>query len=254
MMRAAGYFFLDVEDPERLNPLSVDRLREMHALGKITRRTWVVSEETGESGALSELVDLKSGESKSTLNRDTQKRTGSMMVVGLVLLAGVVATFLMYFWVSGDAVVSFRATMGSTGGVLDVLVAASFLTGSQANPKWRILLQLRAAFGLLGALIAFVGVGFAAEFLQMLAISGVSVQLAALGMVLYNVGLLMSLGDTEHDSDRTVLGARLLVAGMVLVVGVTAYWMVSGELATALERAAEEVERQLPAEAPVVFR
>lgn len=244
MPPGSEYFYLDDEDPERINPLTTQQLRVMVQARELPDEILVVNEETGETAALRDAVDLKVGLARDREAVRVAQFSRAHHTVALVLLSSIVFSFCIYCYVSNSLGEALRWTALSPTGFVDLLVAYSLYSGNLEDTRWKRMIQVRALVGLFTGTGALIGIFFFPTFFAEGGVKGPVPVLQLIAGLLYAVGLLVVLKDSKGDPERAAFGARLTVAGIVMWMGISLYLTATGETKRTVDNA-REVTRQM---------
>lgn len=241
MAVSADYFFLDLADPERLNALTVKQLREMVTTKRIHPTVIVVNEQTGESGPLNELVNLKTTADGVPALPSTNPLAFSLTTaLGLIMLGTMVIETLITGHALGNFEIAVHAAVTSKINWIDTIAGVSLLLGNLLPARWTFVLKLRFIIGIIVSVIGFIGAPFLSKFFVWAEISGAPVALLLGGMILYNLGMFLAVNhhgaQDRDDASRGWSGVWMAGLGVVLVLGVYGYWNYTGELRHAVEK------------------
>jgi hypothetical protein len=210
----SGYFFLDAEDPERLNPLATVAVKELFEAGQIRKHTILVNEHTGESRRLDEWFAGKNFEVQGSDDASVkQSSDGNLQaLIGAIGLTCVANAAIMVYFADMPIEDAIFGRPELAGGLPDVIVAVLLLF-SGGNPRgWMARsIYARLCWGIFGGIILAV---FATNSLQMMSAASTGV---------YCGGMFILVSSSRAEADRANLGKNLAMIALILSVVVTGY-------------------------------
>ena len=226
---SADLYFLDVEDPQRSQPLTLTELHRLVKNQQISGQTMIVSDLTGEAAPLRKFLDPVTGDASNgpvAVAEEVEIDPKSLQVLALAITVSLGLGYAFHLQQTRLPSTAFSRTLFGTPGLLDLLVAYCLYSLTHREAVWKVILIGRSILTFVASVSVTLGVVTHMAFAGAVPPTLVPGVLQVLSGALYGLGILLTVNDPDNANGRGRLGVGMAWIGLIGWVVLAGYQVV----------------------------